>query len=90
MTLHQFISLQIREIERHKWIESQKAGRDLGEEAVFDWVMHYAADFRRYILEVLGEDVVYPSGQEAPPMNIAGTYNPQDFSFTRSDNERLV
>ncbi len=25
------------EVERHKWIESEKAGRDLGEEAVRDW-----------------------------------------------------
>jgi len=75
MTLHDFISLQIQEIDRHKWIESQKAGRDLGEEAVFDWVMKYADDFRRYIIEGLGEQVIYPDGQKAPPMNLNRKYN---------------
>jgi len=88
MTLHEFISLQLREIDRHKWIESQKAGRDLGEEAVFDWVLNYAEDFRRYILEVLGEQVVYPNGQTAPPMNISGNYNLRDLSFTQPKRAR--
>jgi hypothetical protein len=74
MTLHEFISLQIQEIDRHKWIESQKAGRDLGEEAVFDWVLNYAEDFRRYVAEGLGENVVYPNGSTAPSMDIRGRY----------------
>jgi len=25
------------EVERHKWIASEKAGRDLGEQAIRDW-----------------------------------------------------
>jgi hypothetical protein len=33
-------------MQRHKWIESEKAGRDLGDEAVFDWVQRYAVSFR--------------------------------------------
>ena len=81
MTLHEFIALQLREIDRHKWIESQKAGRDLGEDAVFDWVMNYAEDFRRYILEVLGERVEYPNGTVAPPMDISGKYDLTDRSM---------
>jgi len=40
--------LQIDEILKHKWIESEKAMRDLGNEAVFDWVQRYAAGFRAY------------------------------------------
>ncbi|WP_040414124.1 hypothetical protein, partial [Desulfococcus multivorans] len=44
MILH----LQVDEILKHKWIESEKAMRDLGNEAVFDWVRKYAADFRTY------------------------------------------
>ena len=88
MTLHEFIALQLREIDRHKWIESQKAGRDLGEEAVFDWVLNYAEDFRRYILEVLGEQVVYPNGQAAPPMDISGNYNLNDLSFMQHKRAR--
>ena len=37
---------QIEEMKKHKWIESQKAGRDLGEEAVRDWVNRFAQAFR--------------------------------------------
>ncbi|MDX9818875.1 MAG: hypothetical protein RBT16_08180 [Desulfococcus multivorans] len=44
MILH----LQVDEILKHKWIESEKAMRDLGNEAVFDWVRKYAAGFRAY------------------------------------------
>ena len=40
--------LQIKEILKHKWIESEKAGRDLGNQAVFEWIQKYAADFRAY------------------------------------------
>ena len=75
MTMHEFIALQLREIDQHKWIESQKAGRDLGEDAVFDWVLKYAADFRRYISEGLGETLEYPNGRVAPPMDPSGAYN---------------
>ncbi len=72
MTLHEFITLQVQEIDRYKWIESQKAGRDLGEDAVFDWVRKYAEDFRRHVVEGLGEDVVFPDGTVAPPMQFTG------------------
>ena len=44
--LRSFNELQLREIERHKWIESEKAGRDLGEDAVFDWIRQHAVSFR--------------------------------------------
>jgi hypothetical protein len=40
--------IQIREILKHKWIMSEKEGRDLGEEAVEHWVRRHAADFREY------------------------------------------
>lgn len=42
------LRMQIDEIQKHKWIESEKAMRDLGNQAVFDWVQKYAADFRVY------------------------------------------
>ncbi len=71
MTLHEFIAMQMHEIDRHKWIESQKAGHDLGEEAVFDWVMNYADDFRRYIENVLGETVVYTTRKVNPTADVA-------------------
>lgn len=73
MTLHEFITLQIQEIDRHKWIESQKAGYDLGDRAVFDWVEKYAASFRRNVVENLRETVQFPDGTVAPPMDSGGT-----------------
>ena len=36
------------EILRHKWIESEKAQRDLGSEAALDWIRRYAAQWRRW------------------------------------------
>ncbi len=73
MTLHEFVHLQIDEINRHKWIESQKAGYDLGDRAIFDWIDRHAESFRRYIMETLGEVIEYPDGQVAPPMDPGGT-----------------
>ncbi len=73
MTLHEFIVLQIQEIDRYKWIESQKAGYDLGDRAVYDWVERHAEAFRRHIVETLGESVEFPNGTVAPPMDIGGT-----------------
>lgn len=35
------------EILRHKWIESEKAGRDIGfEKALLDWVVKHRASWR--------------------------------------------
>jgi len=45
MELKQYLELQRREIERHKWIESEKAGRDLGLDAAIDWILKYADIF---------------------------------------------
>lgn len=47
--------LQINEILKHKWIESEKAGMDLGNKAVNEWIEKYAADFRGYWEKRLGE-----------------------------------
>lgn len=45
-TLKKFNDTQIKEIERHKWIESEKAGKDLGHFAILDWIKNHAARFR--------------------------------------------
>jgi hypothetical protein len=45
MDLKQYLEIQGREIERHKWIESEKAGRDLGMDAAIDWILKYADIF---------------------------------------------
>ncbi len=35
------------EILRHKWIESEKAGHDIGfEKALLDWIVRYRANWR--------------------------------------------
>ena len=39
---------QTKEIMKHKWIESEKAGTDLGNEAVLDWVRKHAGEWRRW------------------------------------------
>lgn len=43
MDLRERNLMQIEEIEKHKWIESEKAGHDLGEVARIDWIVKYAA-----------------------------------------------
>ena len=46
------------EILRHKWIESEKAQRDLGAEAALDWIRKYAAQWRKwYDDEYTGSEV---------------------------------
>ena len=46
---------QKRQIARHKWIESEKAGRDLSDEAELDWVNRFASSFRRWVNTVPSE-----------------------------------
>lgn len=46
MEFEKYMDHQRHEINRHKWIESEKAGRDLGSEAVLDWIRKYASVFR--------------------------------------------
>ena len=41
-----FLLAEKEEMERYKWIESEKAGHDLGNEAIIDWIHKYAAQFR--------------------------------------------
>ena len=37
---------EIMEILKHKWLESEKAGHDMGDDAVLDWVLKYASEWR--------------------------------------------
>jgi len=39
---------QRREIMKHKWIESEKAGNDLGKKAAIDWISRYAEKWRQW------------------------------------------
>ena len=38
---------QIREIQKYKRIQSQKAGKDLGNQAVHEWITKYAGKFAK-------------------------------------------
>ena len=40
-----YLNAEIKEIEIHKWIESEKVGYDLGNEAVIDWIKNHAPHF---------------------------------------------
>jgi hypothetical protein len=46
---------QREEIMRHKWIESEKAQRDLGAEAALDWIRKYAGQWRKWYEEEYDE-----------------------------------
>ncbi len=47
MEQHNAFTDQVIEINKHRWIESEKVGYDVGEEwAATDWVSKYAKSFR--------------------------------------------
>jgi hypothetical protein len=54
MNLKEFICLEIEEIKKHRWLESERAGKDLSTEAEIDWINKYSALFRKYIEEKYG------------------------------------
>lgn len=42
----EFMDYQIKEIEKYKWCESEKAGYDLGSECCMEWVQKFAKKFK--------------------------------------------
>jgi len=56
-SLLQFNTLQIEEINRHKWIESEKCGYDVGLiYASLDWIHKHAKQFRAEFFNDKGEE----------------------------------
>ncbi|MCZ7634951.1 MAG: DUF4032 domain-containing protein [Verrucomicrobia bacterium] len=48
-TLYQEFLAERDEILKHKWIESEKAGYDIGfERALLDWLVNHSAAWRRW------------------------------------------
>ena len=45
--MRQDVAVQFCEMMKHKWIESQKAGHDLGRDALVDWICKYAKEWRQ-------------------------------------------
>lgn len=46
--MKKYMADQIKEMEIHKWIESEAAGHDLGEDALKDWILKHAVGFRKH------------------------------------------
>ena len=47
-SLYREFQAEREEILKHKWIESEKAGRDIGfERALTDWIIRHRAGWRR-------------------------------------------
>lgn len=44
--LKKFLEAQCAEIQKHKWIESERVGHDLGCNAIQEWIKKYAKLFR--------------------------------------------
>ncbi|MCC6144184.1 MAG: hypothetical protein IT368_10305 [Candidatus Hydrogenedentes bacterium] len=44
----QMLAMQRDEINRYKWIESEKARCDLGRDAALDWIRKYAKSWREW------------------------------------------
>lgn len=44
----QALQAEREEILRHKWLESEKAGYDIGKEAVIDWILKHAGRWREW------------------------------------------
>lgn len=54
--LRAFLADQRKAMEDHKWIESEKAGRDLGQACILDWIHNHAEGFREnYVKAKLAE-----------------------------------
>ncbi len=50
------------EILRHKWIESEKIGRDIGfEKALLDWIIKYRAGWRSNRAKLLRDQATIPT-----------------------------
>lgn len=56
VTFSEYLALERQEMLRHKWIESEKAGHDLGQTALMDWVDRYGIEFHHYIMARGGID----------------------------------
>ena len=59
MDMKSYCHRQVEEAKKYKWIQSQKAGRDLGDAAIVEWVKKFAAQFRKDYNEEYAAMVTY-------------------------------
>jgi len=50
--LRRFILDEMEEIKRHKWLESEKAGCDLGAKAIMHWIEKHEKSFRAHWMRI--------------------------------------
>lgn len=56
-SLYREFQAEREEILKHKWIESEKAGHDIGfEKALTDWIMKYRSKWRKARQQQLGSE----------------------------------
>lgn len=51
------LEMQKSEMQKHKWLESEKIGYDLGAAAYYDWIKKYAINFRKWFSETFDLDI---------------------------------
>ena len=70
------------EAHRHKWIQSEKLGRDLGDAALHDWYGRYWSGYCRIkrIEHVIG-DRCWQEFQDGPSQFLLDLYHSQDLLF---------
>jgi hypothetical protein len=48
LLIYKEVLAQRQEVERHKWLESEKAGKDIGyDAALIDWVMKHKSKWKK-------------------------------------------
>ena len=57
MNTKEINQLQLEEIDKYKWIESEKVGHDLGDKAIVEWISKNAKSLRSRI-EKKQKDIV--------------------------------
>jgi len=64
-TLYREFQAEREEIMRHKWLESEKAGQDIGfERALTDWILKHRAKWRRSRAQALRAAKEEKAGQQ--------------------------
>lgn len=52
---HEFMQAQAQALEEFKWLESEKAGRDLGNDCCLEWVLNHSEQFYNDYIKKLEE-----------------------------------
>jgi hypothetical protein len=84
--LERYLTIQMKEVQEHKWYLSEKTGRDIGDhEAVFDWTQYHAERFNKaYINNVMNID------KECNNRCGSACRRMQDCTLTIADIHRLL